>query len=283
MGGVLVYLGSALMLFNIMQYAAFARHIRKKAFWTHGQALVFAPTVLLVLFLAGYLAVGIFGRPDLVVGGILFGGSVFVAVMLHLVKTVTQQIEEKEHLEAALSASEQANKAKTFFLSNMSHDIRTPLNAIIGFTNIAMRDGISPEETRSYLAKIQRSGNQLLALINDVLDMTRIESGKMELEPVAMDLLSVLCEAQDVFSSQMEEKGIAFEVSSEPLQNQWVFCDKNRLQRALLNLLSNACKFTPEGGQVGLHLRQTGTADGSASYELIVRDTGIGMSREFAE
>ena len=283
MGGVLVYLGSALMLFNIMQYAAFARHIRKKAFWTHGQALVFAPTVLLVLFLAGYLAVGIFGRPDLVVGGILFGGSVFVAVMLHLVKTVTQQIEEKEHLEAALSASEQANKAKTFFLSNMSHDIRTPLNAIIGFTNIAMRDGISPEETRSYLAKIQRSGNQLLALINDVLDMTRIESGKMELEPVAMDLLSVLCEAQDVFSSQMEEKGIAFEVSSEPLQNQWVFCDKNRLQRALFNLLSNACKFTPEGGQVELHLRQTGAADGSASYELIVRDTGIGMSREFAE
>ena len=204
---------------------------------------------------------------------------------------------EREHDLSRLEA-ERNSAAKTVFLSNMSHDIRTPMNAIIGYTNIAQREGTTLEETRGYLKKIDASSQHLLALINDVLEMSRIESGKMDLEPVACDLCLTMDEVRDMFATQMAEKRIAFSVDSSDVADRYVLCDKNRLNRVLLNLLSNAYKFTPEGGTVTVRLLQVQPADpqenaglagaegdvaAQGHYELHVKDSGIGMTPEFAE
>ena len=189
-----------------------------------------------------------------------------------------QKEAEKERIKA-----EEASQSKTIFLSNMSHDIRTPMNAIIGYANLADRDENSAEEMREYIKKIQTSSHHLLALINDVLEMSRIESGRMDLEPVEEDLIKTLDEARDMFSTQMKEKQIDFKVNYIGVENRYVYCDKNRLNRVLLNLISNAYKFTPEKGSITITLAERGNDGETASYELRVKDSGIGMSREFAE
>ena len=130
----MIYLGSILMAYNIVQYVRFSGNIRTKGDWKQERQILQFPIVLLVLFLAGYLAVALFGHPDLVIASILLGGSIFVLVMLLLMQRALDRIQENERLEAKLMAAEEASRAKTFFLSNMSHDIRTPLNAIIGYT-----------------------------------------------------------------------------------------------------------------------------------------------------
>jgi len=209
---------------------------------------------------------------------------------------------EREHDLSRMEA-ERNSAAKTVFLSNMSHDIRTPMNAIIGYTNIAQREGTTLEETRGYLKKIDASSQHLLALINDVLEMSRIESGKMDLEPVACDLCETMDEVHDMFATQMAEKRIDFTVDASDVRDRYVLCDKNRLNRVLLNLLSNAYKFTPEDGTVSVRLLQVadsgavqddlaeeGETDGTSAessqargrYELHVKDSGIGMTPEFA-
>ncbi|MBE7009014.1 MAG: amino acid permease [Ruminococcaceae bacterium] len=191
-------------------------------------------------------------------------------------------VRREKDMEVQKVRAEQSSKAKTAFLSNMSHDIRTPMNAIIGYTTVAQREGCTPEEMREYLAKIEASGQHLLALINDILEMSRIESGKMDLEPMAIDLKKTLDEACEMFASQMSAKNIAFTVEASQIENDFVCCDKNRLSRVLLNLLSNSYKFTPEGGAVSVSLRQTGMGEGYGDYELRVKDSGIGMTQEFA-
>ena len=190
--------------------------------------------------------------------------------------------ERNERLELERSMAEERDKAKTVFLSNMSHDIRTPMNAIVGYTDLARREDGVPESTRTYLDKIAAASQRLLSLINDVLEMSRIESGKMELEARETDLADVMDKARDLFALQMEEKGIRFTVDASRIRDRRVLCDRDRLDRALLNLVSNAYKFTPEGGSVTVTMEETGAEDGAASYELRVRDTGIGMSPEFA-
>ena len=196
------------------------------------------------------------------------------------IETINRQSAE---LKEAKERAEASSNAKTTFLFNMSHDIRTPMNAIIGYTSLAKREGNSAEEMREYLAKIESSSQHLLALINDVLEMSRIESGKMELELVEVDLKKALAEVRDMFAAQMREKRIDFTADASQVRDRRVFCDKNRLNRVLLNLLSNAYKFTPEGGSVTVVLSQTDRApDGYGAYELRVKDNGIGMTEEFA-
>ena len=179
--------------------------------------------------------------------------------------------------------AEESSKAKTVFLSNMSHDIRTPMNAIIGYTNLARREGADAAEMREYLDKIDSSSRHLLALISDVLEMSRIESGKMDLEPVPVDLNRTFAEVRDMFATQMKEKKIEFTVDSVHVRHKRVLCDKNRLNRVLLNLLSNAYKFTPEEGSVSVTVWEIGNAEGGVgNYEIRVKDSGIGMTPEFA-
>ena len=279
---LMIYAGSALMAYNIYRYVCFSRDVRRHGNWDREQKLFYIPIWLLVMFLIGYLIVGTFGKPDLVMAGILFGGSIFVFLMLHFIRRVFDRIQENEQLEAKLSAAEEASKAKTFFLSNMSHDIRTPLNAIIGYTTLANQEGVTFEEKAEYIDKIEIAGRQLLDIVNDVLDMSRIESGKFSLEPTSVNLESCVREVCDLVRLQLEAKKIELSVSCD-ISHRWVLCDKVMLDRALMNLLCNAGKFTEENGRVSLQLNELAGGDGTGSYEFRVKDTGIGMSEDFAE
>ncbi len=177
----------------------------------------------------------------------------------------------------------ESNLAKSRFLFNMSHDIRTPMNAIIGFTNLARKE-TEPAKIYGYLDKIDSSSKHLLALINDILEMSRIENGKIEQEYEPLDLCTVFEEIKDLFSEQMKQKHLDFQVHAGQIRNRYVWCDKNNLNRVLLNILSNAYKFTPDGGAITLSLMETGGGEGGyGSYEIRVQDNGIGMSQEFAE
>ena len=279
---LMIFTGSALMAYNIYGYVCFSRDVRKHGNWDQEQRLFNIPILLLILFFVGYLVVGIFGKPDLVMAGILFGGSIFVFVMLLLVRRTFDRIQENEQLEAKLFAAEEASKAKTFFMSNMSHDIRTPLNAIIGYTTLANREDVTYEEKSAYIDKIDMASRQLLEIVNDVLDMSRIESGKFSLEPVSVDLESCIQEACDLVRTQLEAKNIKLSVSSD-ISHKWVMCDKVMMDRALMNLLCNAGKFTEENGSVSMTLTELDSNDVTGSYEIRIKDTGIGMSEEFAE
>ena len=230
---LMIYAGSVLMAFNIYRYMCFARDVRKHGNWDQEQRLFRIPICLLIMFFVGYLIVGFFGKPDLVMAAILFFGSVFVFVMLLLMRRTFDRIQENEQLEVRLSAAEEASKAKTFFLSNMSHDIRTPLNAIIGYTTLANGEGVTFEEKSGYIEKIGIAGRQLLDIVNDVLDMSRIESGKFVLEPTCVDLESCAREVCDLVRVQMEAKKIELSVSCD-VSHKWVLCDKVMLDRALM-------------------------------------------------
>lgn len=210
---------------------------------------------------------------------------VLIVASLGILFSVYSTIARRERQsEIEMIAAQESNTAKTVFLSNMSHDIRTPMNAIIGYVNLAEREDITLEETKDYLAKIKGSSQHLLALINDVLEMSRIESGKMELEPIAVDIRKTIGEVRDLFATQMDEKGIDFMVDTSGVRHSRVYCDKNRLNRVLLNLVGNAYKFTPEGGRIEVVVSETdsGTED-QGHYEIRVSDSGIGMSEEFAK
>ena len=278
----MIYLGSALMIYNIIQYIRFSRHIRERGNWEQDRNMLNFPILLLVLFLCGYLAIAAFGSPDIIVSGILFGGSVFVAVILRTIRRVANRIQENEQLESRLLASEKANEAKSFFLSNMSHDIRTPLNAILGYTMLAQKEGQTQDEELRYLQKIDVAGHQLLSIVNDVLEMSRIESGKMELEPECINIETNIRETAELMNEQMEAKGIKYTVNCD-VERQCVLCDGSLLDRVIMNLLGNACKFTPEGGEVHLSLKQTGSDPEYGHFEIRVKDNGIGMSKEFAK
>ena len=187
-------------------------------------------------------------------------------------------------LSEAVRAAETANRAKSTFLSNMSHDIRTPMNAIIGFTTLAVSNIDDKKRVRDYLGKILSSSNHLLSLINDILDMSRIESGKIHLEETEVSLSDVLHDLKTIISGQIYAKQLDLYMDAMDVKDEDVYCDKTRLNQVLLNLLSNAVKFTPAGGTVYVRLKQfPGTVKDSGLYEIRVKDNGIGMSKEFVK
>ncbi|WP_051197963.1 amino acid permease [Butyrivibrio sp. MB2005] len=209
---------------------------------------------------------------------------VTIIVALFIMFSIYNSMMHRErNLEVQKARAEENSKAKTTFLSNMSHDIRTPMNAIIGYTEIARDVENMPSEGIEYLDKIEASSKHLLALVNDILDMSRIESGKMELDIVETDLQKSMDDIRDLFSNQMKLKDIDYTVFCVNLKNRYVMCDSNRLNRVLLNLISNACKFTPEGGSVRVTLTQLSEETSRAFYRISVKDSGMGMSPEFVK
>lgn len=202
--------------------------------------------------------------------------SALFAVYLHMQR-------HNEMLRFEKLQAEEGSKAKSAFLSNMSHDIRTPLNAIIGFTHLAVKHADDAERTREYLIKILASGNHLLALINDVLEMSRIESGKLQLEETECNLLEMLDGLNSMIFGQAQDKQLELAMDGTHVVHAQVYCDKLRMNQMLLNLLGNSVKFTPAGGKISVSIEETGDApDGFGSYVIRVRDNGIGMSPEFA-
>ncbi len=200
-----------------------------------------------------------------------------------LIASQKEELEDKQKmLILAIDEANRANKAKTEFFSSMSHDIRTPMNAITGFSKLAKDEIDDKEHLEDYLDKIISAGDHLMDLINDILDMSRIESGKMEIMNAPIILKKAVSECADMIRVKMDEKNIDFSVDLDEMGEDVVEGDKLRLNQVLLNLLSNAYKFTPDGGSVYLEgkLKDKNVL---LTYEIRVRDTGIGMSREYAE
>ncbi len=185
-------------------------------------------------------------------------------------------------LSEAANAASQASAAKSRFLSNMSHDIRTPMNAIMGFAALAEKSLGDDEKVHDYLKKILSSGNILLGLMKDVLEMSLLESGKMVIEEAQTCLPELFRDIYTLVSDEMEEKGLDFHIDADNIKDPYVYCDGTHLKQILMNLLSNAMKFTSAGGEVSLSLSQEGhTLEGWGNYEIRVKDTGMGMSPQF--
>ena len=193
-----------------------------------------------------------------------------------------KEMERMDVLKDALDQANRANKAKSVFLSNMSHDIRTPMNAIIGFTALATTHIDQRDQVEGYLKKIMTSGNHLLSLINDVLDMSRIESGKMSLEEKPCSMPNILHGLRSIVQADVHAKQLELYMDAVDVMNEEIYCDRLRLNQILLNLLSNSVKYTPAGGVVSVKVTEKpGAPAGHATYEFCIKDTGIGMSEEF--
>jgi signal transduction histidine kinase/CheY-like chemotaxis protein len=209
---------------------------------------------------------------------------IITAIVLVSLFIFYKKLAQKEDaLQTALAGAEAANRAKTTFLNNMSHDIRTPMNAIIGFTALAAKHADNPDVQQDYLKKISQSSAHLLSLINDVLDMSRIESGKVNINEAEENLSEILHGLRDIVQSDIHAKQLDFYVDTVDLVDEDIYCDKLRLNQVLLNILSNAIKYTPSGGYVSLRIAQLKTNRNYGTYEFRIKDNGIGMSEEFLE
>ena len=289
---LMIFAGAALMVWNILQYYKYMNSTMEYGDWKGNRATLIVPFILIIMFLLGYIMVGVIGRADIIVAGILFGGSIFVAIIVRTLERVTAHLIETGQLEAELKAAEESSRAKTVFLSNMSHEIRTPMNAIIGIDALALKDPDLKPETREQLQKIDSSAKHLLALINDVLDMSRIETGQMVVrnEPFSMD--EVLDQVGSIIQSQCDDRGLTFvqEVrgrKKEAAAECGPCCmgDSMKVRQVLINILGNAVKFTPPGGTVTF-LTETagccvGGTGGSCKVRFTISDTGVGMDEEY--
>ena len=197
------------------------------------------------------------------------------------IKLQEQLEEQSKLLSEALSEAEQANKAKTAFLSSMSHEIRTPMNAIIGLDNIALNDPATPEKTKEYLRKIGASADHLLYLINDILDMSRIESGRMILKNEEFSFSELLQAVNTMFSGQAADKGLDYHCRINGEVDDYYIGDNMKLRQVLINILGNAVKFTPTGGSVSLEVERKAQYSGKSTLCFTITDTGIGISGEY--
>ena len=215
---------------------------------------------------------------------LLFVTIVLVLVLRNRLQRKLMNIEGKhrDELEGALVLANQANRAKTVFLNNMSHDIRTPMNAIIGFTTLAKTHINNKTKVKDYLDKISQSSKHLLSLINDVLDMSRIESGKVTIEEKEENLFEIIDEIKNIMQADILTKSIDFSMDIDGILNEYIYCDKLRVNQILINLLSNALKYTQSGGKIYFKASEKASKkNGYSIYEFRVKDTGIGMSEEF--
>lgn len=208
-----------------------------------------------------------------------------VVLSIHSIGALVQKEEQQRNaLELALEQAKKANQAKTEFLSNMSHDIRTPMNAIIGFTDLARTHVDDPEYMEEYLNKIALSSNHLLDLVNNVLDLSKIESGKMRLHEEPRSITQMFIKLREILKGQAAEKKIQFEVMWNDIRHDLIWADELRVEQILINLAGNAVKYTPEGGRVIVRMVEE-ESDGSpyGNYLLTVQDNGMGISPEYLE
>ena len=199
---------------------------------------------------------------------------------IHLTQ-VNDELRQAQDIAAeALQSAERASKAKTDFLANMSHDIRTPMNAIIGITTLMKNELHQPEKLAEHLDKLENSGQLLLGIINNILDMSRIESGKTTLNVEKMNLPQQISQLDSIIRQQAGQRRQTFTVNTH-LQHENVLADPNRLNQVLMNILSNAVKYTPKGGHIRLEMEELPRNEHFARYRFVVQDDGIGMSEEF--
>ena len=212
------------------------------------------------------------------------GDIMVMVVSKEITEQVQKQREQTQALQDALMQAQHANAAKTTFLSNMSHDIRTPMNAIIGFTTIAVSHIENKEQVKDCLQKVLSSSNHLLSLINDILDMSRIESGKVQIKEHECNISELMHNLVNIIQPQVKAKQLELFIDTFEVANEDVIADPLKLNQVFINLLSNAVKYTPAKGSISFRIRQKTTfRHGYGDYVFIIKDTGIGMSKEFVE
>lgn len=285
---IMIYTGSALMVYNIYGFIRFSRYIKKSGAWDTGVAILNLPIILLVMFLLGYLGIGIFGNPDLLTAAILFGGSIFVFIMYKFLTYTTQHIIEHGELKAELLASEKSNQAKTVFLATMSHEMRTPMNVILGLNELILKDPSLTADTRSKNEKIKRSGEHLLDLINNILDINNLETGEIVCRNKDFSLPKMLDQVSTIANTLCEEKGLDFETSIDPNLAENYIGDNVLIKEILFSLLENAVKYTDVPGRVSFTVSGDCEADilpgicaPSVPVRFIIADTGIGIDKDY--
>ena len=277
----MVFLGAALMVWNIICFIRYARFVRGQKSWRRSGWLLQVPIVLLVLFLLGYLLVGILGEPDLIMAGILFGGSVFVYIMYMLLSGITQQIIQGERMEAELTAREENSRMKSGFLATMSHEMKTPMNVILGLDAVALKNPDLPPDTREQLEKIDLSARHLLGLIRNMLEMNELENGQAELRNEEFSLKEALDQVNAITATLCSEKGLHYELALPGNRDYILFGDATRLKEALLSILGNAVKYTEAPGTVRFAAEICPRDDGRRDCLFTISDTGIGIDPEF--
>lgn len=280
----MVYLGSALMVYNIYGFVRFERYVRSLKGWDTNSGILRVPIVLLSFFLVGYLVVGLFGNPDLMMAGILFFGSVFVLIMYRLLSKITRRTVEAERYEAQLKAAKENDRAKSSFLASVSHEMRTPMNVIIGLDTLALKNPDLDAKTRKYLEKIGLSAQYLLGLINNILDIQRIENGTYEYKCEEYALQDVISQVSAITQTLCDEKGLAYEELVDKNSLASYMGDVTQVKELLLSILNNAVKYTDAPGVVAFAVE--GPADVSKdettrTITFRIRDTGVGMDEEF--
>lgn len=277
----MVYLGSALMIYNIYGFIRFALFVKKRESWTGKNVVLYIPIILLILFFLGYLGVGVFGKPDLLVAGILFGGSIFVFIMYLLLNRITNRMIENERLRAELLAVEESNRVKNEFLASMSHEMRTPMNVILGITSIARKNPDLPVETQEQFRKIEQSGAHLLQMINNILDLNDIETGKTEVKNDVFSMHELLRRVTEVAQEFCDYKGLELVTSVGEDLKEWYSGDMLLLEQVILPILNNAAKYTDAPGTVTFSVDGIDTVEGPQIIKITVEDTGIGIDEEF--
>ncbi|MDE7331097.1 MAG: response regulator [Lachnospiraceae bacterium] len=207
-----------------------------------------------------------------------------MVVLKEITESVRKQKEQTQALQDALMQAQHANRAKTTFLSNMSHDIRTPMNAIIGFATIAVSHIDNKDQVRDCLQKVLSSSNHLLSLINDILDMSRIESGKVQIKEQECNISELMHNLVNIIQPQVKAKQLELFIDTFEVVNEDVIADALKMNQVFINLLSNAVKYTPAGGTISFRIMQKTTFHhGYGDYVFIIKDNGIGMSQEFVK
>ncbi len=277
----MIYLGSALMAYNIYGFITFIRSVRKRRSWSGKDRALFIPVFLLIVFLLGYLTVAFFGKPDLVVASILFGGSIFVFVMYRMLSSIMGRVLENEEIEARLLAAEETNRAKNEFLASISHEMRTPINVIQGLNTLALNNPDLPNETRGQLMKIDDSARQLAALINNILDLQQTESGELTVSQESFSLKELLVQIDSITAAACKEKGLRYIPSFAACTAQDYTGDAIQLKRALLCILENAVKYTDAPGTVSFTVNYSEGDEGNTEIHFVVQDTGVGIDEAF--
>ena len=274
---IMIYLGSALMIFNIVGFILYAKKIKYRNGFRKETYVLHIPIILLILFLLGYLAVGIFGNPDLIVSGILFGGSIFVFVMYLLLNKITNRLFENEKLEAKLIAVEESNKTKTAFLSGISHEMRTPLNIILGLTSLSMTDNNISDVERERVKKAEASAKYLLSIINNILDMNSLENGLFSIKNEVFLIDDMIEQINSVIESLCKNKEINYQCIFDDSASGYYNGDEMRVKQIILNILDNAIKYTNNKGNIKFEVKK----EEVNKIKFIIEDNGCGISEEF--
>jgi len=277
----MVYLGSALMVYNIFCFIQFVRYIREMKVWDGKSSFLYVPIFLLVFFLLGYLSIGLFGHPSPIMAGVLFGGSIFVQIMYCLLNYIVHKVIESEQLKTELLAAEASSRAKSSFLASISHEMRTPVNVILGMDALVLKNPGVPAEVREQLEKIGFSARHLSELIDNLLDLQESAQGSSSAKGEPVPLQEAIGQINAVYSFSCGEKGLIYQSSLDDELIRSYTGDAAQLKRALMNILDNAVKFTDAPGTVQFTVEGDEAGSESAVVRFVISDTGIGMEEDF--